>query len=115
MVKPVKSTMNKSTLLDSIADVLDEEYENYDFPSKKVAKTVIEHLENLMQGSVCPKGCGEFMMPGMFKITLRKVKAVKKGTPVRNPATGEMIKSKGKPASVRVKLRALSKLKKAAI
>ena len=31
--------------------------------------------------------------------------------PVRNPATGEMVKAAAKPASVRVKIRALSKLK----
>jgi hypothetical protein len=36
------------------------------------------------------------------------------GTLVRNPATGEMVKAAAKPASVRVKIRALSKLKTAA-
>jgi hypothetical protein len=33
---------------------------------------------------------------------------------VRNPATGEMVKAAAKPASVRVKIRPLSKLKSAA-
>jgi hypothetical protein len=33
---------------------------------------------------------------------------------VRNPANGEMIKAAARPASVRVKIRALSKLKSAA-
>ena len=36
-------------------------------------------------------------------------------TLIRNPATGEMMKGAAKPASVRVKIRALSKLKSAAI
>ena len=45
---------------------------------------------------------------------LRKVPARRAGTPVRNPATGEMVKAAAKPASVRVKIRALSKLKTAA-
>jgi len=46
---------------------------------------------------------------------LRKVPARKAGTLVRNPATGEMQPAAAKPASVRVKIRALSKLKGAAI
>ena len=34
---------------------------------------------------------------------------------IRNPATGEMMAGAAKPASVRVKIRALSKLKTAAL
>ena len=50
-----------------------------------------------------------------MKVTLRKVPARKAGTLVRNPATGEMTPAAAKPASVRVKIRALSKLKTAAL
>ena len=53
-------------------------------------------------------------MPGLLKVTLRKVPARRAGTLVRNPATGEMLKAAAKPASMRVKIRALSKLKTAA-
>jgi len=67
-----------------------------------------------MLGSVHPRGVGEFTLPGLLKISLRKVPARKAGTLIRNPATGEMIKGAAKPASVRVKIRALSKLKSAA-
>jgi hypothetical protein len=63
---------------------------------------------------VHPRGLGEFTLPGLLKVNLRKVPARKAGTLVRNPATGEMIKASAKPASVRVKIRALSKLKSAA-
>jgi hypothetical protein len=49
-----------------------------------------------------------------LKIYLRKVPARKAGTLIRNPATGEMMKAYAKPASVRAKVRALSKLKEAA-
>jgi hypothetical protein len=69
----------------------------------------------VMLGSVHPRGVGEFTLPGLCKITLRKVPARKAGTLVRNPATGEMMKGAAKPASVRVRIRALSKLKSAAI
>jgi len=51
----------------------------------------------------------------VIKVTLRKVPARKAGTLVRNPATGEMTPAAAKPASVRVKIRALSKLKTAAL
>jgi hypothetical protein len=68
-----------------------------------------------MLGLVHPRGVGEFTLPGLFKIILRKVPARKAGTLNRKPATGEMIKGAAKSASVRVKIRALSKLKGAAI
>jgi|SRR6516164_3019395 nucleoid DNA-binding protein len=40
--------------------------------------------------------------------------AVKKGTPVRNPATGETMPSAGRPARLRVNATPLSKLKRGA-
>ncbi len=64
--------------------------------------------------SIHPRGVGEFVLPGLLKVGLRKVPARRAGTLVRNPATGEMVKAAAKPASVRVKIRALSKLKTAA-
>ena len=76
---------------------------------------VLATLEGIMLGSVHPNGSGEFVLPGMLKVTLRKIPARKAGTLIRNPATGEMMKAAAKPASVRVKIRALSKLKNAAI
>jgi len=61
-----------------------------------------------------PCGVGEFTLPGLLTVSLRKVPARKAGTLVRNPANGEMMKAAAKPASIRVKVRALSKLKTAA-
>jgi nucleoid DNA-binding protein len=105
-VRPVKETMTKSALINLLA-------EENDLP-RKTAAAVYATLEGVMLGSVHPRGVGEFTLPGMFKVTLRKVPARKAGTLVRNPATGEMVKAAAKPASVRVKIRALSKLKSAA-
>jgi nucleoid DNA-binding protein len=105
-VRPVKETMTKSALINLIA-------EENDLP-RKTAAGVFATLENIMLGSVHPRGVGEFTMPGLFKVTLRKVPARKAGTLIRNPATGEMMKGAAKPASVRVKIRPLSKLKTAA-
>ena len=105
-VRPVKESLTKSGLINRIA----EENEL----TRATAVGVFNSLENALLGSVHPRGAGEFTLPGLLKVTLRKVPARKAGTLVRNPATGEMIKAAAKPASVRVKIRALSKLKAAA-
>jgi nucleoid DNA-binding protein len=107
VIRPFKETLTKSALINHIA-------ESNELP-RKTAVAVFATLENLILGSVHPRGVGEFTLPGMFKVTLRKVPARKAGTLVRNPATGEMVKAAAKPASVRVKVRPLSKLKSAAI
>jgi nucleoid DNA-binding protein len=93
-IKPVKQTLTKSALINLIA-------EENEIP-RKTAAGVYATLENLFLGSV------------LLKVGLRKVPARRAGTLVRNPATGEMVKAAAKPASVRVKIRALSKLKTAA-
>ena len=105
-LKPIKATMTKSALINLIA-------EENDIP-RKTAVGVYATIENLFMGSIHPKGVGEFTLPGLLKVSLRKVPARKAGTLIRNPATGEMMKAAAKPASVRVKIRALSKLKTAA-
>jgi nucleoid DNA-binding protein len=105
-VKPVKQAMTKSALINLIA-------EENELP-RKTAVSVYKTLENAFLGSVHPRGLGEFTLPGLLKVSLRKVPARKAGTLVRNPATGEMVPASAKPASVRVKIRALSKLKTAA-
>jgi nucleoid DNA-binding protein len=106
-IRPIRGKMTKSALLSAIA-------EKCDLSRKQVAE-VIAALEGAMMGSVHPNGNGEFTLPGIFKITLRKIPARKAGTLIRNPATGEMMKAAAKPATVRVKVRALSKLKAAAL
>jgi nucleoid DNA-binding protein len=105
-VRPIKETMTKSALINLIA-------EQNELP-RKTAAAVYATLEGAFLGSVHPRGVGEFTLPGLLKVSLRKVPARKAGTLVRNPATGEMVKASAKPASVRVKIRALSKLKTAA-
>ena len=50
-----------------------------------------------------------------FAWELLKVPARKAGTLIRNPSTGEMVPGAAKPASMRVKIRALSKLKAATV
>jgi hypothetical protein len=104
-VKSVKHALTKSALVNLIAE---EEI------PRKTAAGVYASLENLLLGSVHPRGAGEFVLPGLLKVSLRKVPARKAGTLIRNPATVQMVEAAAKPASVRVKIRALSKLKTAA-
>jgi hypothetical protein len=106
-VRPVKDILTKSALINLMAEQNDI--------TRDTAKGVFATLENVLLGSVHPRGAGEFTLPGLLKVTLRKVPARKAGTLIRNPATGEMIAGAAKPASVRVKIRALSKLKTAAL
>jgi nucleoid DNA-binding protein len=106
-VSPVKAALSKSALIDLVAT-------QNDIP-RNTAKGVLASIENALLGSVHPRGAGEFTWPGVLKVTLRKVPARKAGTLVRNPSTGEMTPGAAKPASVRVKIRALSKLKTAAL
>jgi nucleoid DNA-binding protein len=105
-IRPIKETLTKSALINLLA-------EQNEIP-RKTAAAVYATLESVFLGSVHPRGVGEFTLPGLLKVSLRKVPARKAGTLVRNPATGEMVKAAAKPASVRVKIRALSKLKTAA-
>src|SRR5690606_17129923 len=103
---PIRTTLTKSALLNLIAEQNEI--------SRKQASAVLSTIENAFLSSVHPKGAGQFVLPGLLKVTLRKVPARKAGTLVRNPATGEMVKAAARPATVRVKIRALSKLKAAA-
>jgi len=105
--RPVKETLTKSALINLIS-------EQNGIP-RDTAKGILTTLENALLGSVHPRGAGEFTLPGLLKVTLRKVPARKAGTLVRNPSTGEMMPGAAKPASVRVKIRPLSKLKTAAV
>jgi nucleoid DNA-binding protein len=106
-LKPVKSVLSKSALI----GILAEENEL----TRKQAAGVFASLEGALLGSIHPKGAGSFILPGLLKVTLRKVPARKAGTLVRNPGTGEMMKAAARPATVRVKVRPLKKLKSAAI
>ena len=106
-IQPVKEALTKAALVNLIAE------ENG--VTRVVAKGVLATVENAIMGSIHPRGAGEFTLPGLLKVSLRKVPARKAGTLIRNPSTGEMMPGAAKPASVRVKIRPLSKLKAATV
>jgi nucleoid DNA-binding protein len=72
-------------------------------------KNVFEVLTTIMAADLGKKGCGEFNFNGLLK--LRTVnKPATKSRKGRNPFTGEEITIKAKPASRKVRARALRPL-----
>ena len=68
--------------------------------------------EAAILGPVHTTGSGEFTLPGVLKIGLQQVPAKKKRFG-KDPFTGEERWFPAKPASVKIKTRALKKLKDA--
>ena len=75
--------------------------------SKKQVNAVLEALANQMKKSL--KGAGIFTLPGVCKMRVVK-KAATKAREGINPFTKEKIMIKAKPASKKVRIRALKNL-----
>lgn len=78
--------------------------------SRKQVGSVIDELEALIERHIRKRGVGEFTLPGLLKIRAVKRPATKKRAG-RNPATGEEIVIAAKPATIRVRVAALKRLK----
>jgi nucleoid DNA-binding protein len=105
-LKPIKTAFNKTTLVAHLAEQSSVE--------PKATKAVLAALEAAILGSVHKKGSGEFTLPGVLKIGLQQVAAKKKRFG-KDPFTGEERWFPAKPASVKIKTRALKKLKDATV
>ena len=105
-LKPIKTAFNKTTLVAHLAEQSGVEL--------KAARAVLAALESAILGSVHKKGSGEFTLPGVLKIGLQQVPAKKKRFG-KDPFTGEERWFPAKPASVKIKTRALKKLKDATV
>lgn len=100
----IKDAMSKSEMLAEIC-------EETGLPRKDVT-AVLDSLEMVIGRHLKPRAAGEFKMPGLFKIrTVEKpASAARKGVP--NPfRPGELMDIAAKPASKRVKITPLKKLK----
>lgn len=78
--------------------------------TKKQIASVFDALSELIARNLGKKGPGVFTIPGLLKI-VKQHKEATKSRLVRNPATGEMVMSKPKPARNVVKARPLKGLK----
>jgi nucleoid DNA-binding protein len=104
-MKPIKEALNKSGLVAHLADASGTE--------AKTVKKVLVALEDTIAASLSKKGAGGFVLPGLLKISVVKVPAKPKRKGI-NPFTKEEQWFAAKPASVKIKVRSLSKLKRAA-
>ena len=105
-LKPIKTTFNKSSLQAHLAELSGAE--------PKTVKAVLAALESTMVASLHKKGLGEFTLPGLLKVTSVAIPAKKKRRGI-DPFTKVEREFAAKPATVRVKVRSLKKLKDAAL
>lgn len=97
----VNEPMAKSALLQHIAN-------NTQLARKQVA-AVLEELSSVVAAHVNKKSKGQFVMPGLFKITVVRKPAQKGGKKVI--MMGKEVITKAKPARNVVRIRPLKKLK----
>ncbi len=105
-LKPLKTAFNKSSLAAHVA-------EQSGVDAKSV-KSVLTALEGAILMSVNKKGLGSFTLPGLLKVVVHNVPAKKKRMG-KDPFTGVERMFAAKPATVKIKTRALKKLKDAAL
>ena len=98
----IKEKYSKTQILDQIAATTEL--------SRKQVAAVLDSLSDVIEAHVKKNAVGEFVLPGLLKIsTVRKPAAkARKGI---NPFTKEEVMFKAKPASTVVKVRPLKKLK----
>jgi hypothetical protein len=104
-LKPIKTAFNKTGLLAHLAELAAVEL--------KAVKAVVASLQAVILASVHKKGLGSFTLPGLLKVNVVNVPAKKKRTGI-DPFTKQERVFAAKPASVKIKTRALKKLKDAA-
>lgn len=105
-IKPIKEALSKTALVSHIAEQTGVE--------TKSVKAVLAALDATILGSVNKKGAGTFTLPGLLKLDVVKVAAKPKRKGI-DPFTKQERVFAAKPATVKIKARALKKLKDAAL
>ncbi len=98
----ITAKYNKTQILDAIAEST--------ALSRKQVGAVLEELGNVIEIHIKKKSVGEFVLPGLLKISTISKPATKARKGI-NPFTKEEVMFKAKPASTVVKVRPLKKLK----
>jgi nucleoid DNA-binding protein len=101
----IKSVLTKSALVAHLSGTTGA--------AAKDVRAVIAALEDTIRASISRKGPRTFVLPGILKITAVAVPA-KKARKGINPFTGEETVFKARPATVKVKVRPMKRLKDAA-
>jgi nucleoid DNA-binding protein len=105
-LKPIKDSFTKASLTIHLAERSGVE--------PKAAKALMAALEETVLASIHKKGAKEFTLPGLLKVVAQDIPAKKKRFG-KDPFTGEDKWFAAKPASVRLKVRPLKRLKDAAL
>ena len=98
-----KKTLTKTQLLTNIAEATDL--------SKKEVTAVIDALSEEIRKALSSRGAGAVAIPGLIKITKKKVPARAAEKNWKNPFTGEIGTRPAKAAYTKVAVRALKGLK----
>ena len=98
----IKDKYSKTQILDAIAASTDL--------SRKQVGTVLDSLGEIIEAHLIKNAAGEFVLPGLLKISTVRKPATKARKGI-NPFTKEEVTFKAKPASAAVKVRPLKKLK----
>ncbi|HEY0178830.1 MAG TPA: HU family DNA-binding protein [Dokdonella sp.] len=105
-VKPVTEVLSKSSLVSHLSTQSGAE--------PKTVRAVLAALEETIAGAVHKKGARQFTLPGIFKLSAVAVPAKPRRKGV-DPFTKQERWFEAKPASVKVKIRPLKKIKDAAL
>jgi nucleoid DNA-binding protein len=105
-LKPIKDSFTKASLAIHLAERAGVE--------PKAAKALMAALEETVLASIHKKGAKTFTLPGLLKVVAQDVPAKKKRFG-KDPFSGEDKWFAAKPASIRLKVRPLKKLKDAAL
>jgi hypothetical protein len=105
-LKPIKDSFTKASLAIHLAERAGVE--------PKAARALMAALEETVLASVHKKGAKTFTLPGLLKVVAQDVPAKKKRFG-KDPFSGEDKWFAAKPASIRLKVRPLKKLKDAAL
>ncbi len=105
-LKPIKDKQSKTQIIDQIAASTEL--------SRKQVGAVLDSLTDVIEAHVMKNAVGEFVLPGLMKISTVRKPAVKARKGI-NPFTKEEVMFKAKPASTAIKVRPLKKLKDMAV
>ena len=99
---PTTKRMTKAQIIGEISDKTQL--------TKKEVGAVFEGLRDLIKKELGKRGPGEFVIPDLLKLKVKKVPARKAGM-AKNPFTGQDVMRDAKPASKKVRVTPLKKLK----
>lgn len=106
-IVPIREKLNRTQLMDLLSEKANVE--------RVIVRDILKALADVALASLSPRGSGDFTLPGVVKLGVRKIPARKGGKTVNNPfKPGETMITKDRPALNRVKARVLAGIKEAA-